>query len=158
MSIKQFMMRHLAGPFALVKNRTTLGVRAIVINPANQIILVRHTYVAGWYLPGGGVDKDETSSAAIKRELLEEANVRLTEEPELIDIYYNPKIYTHDHVVLFRCLNWVQDAMPAPNEEIAECGLFDIENLPDGTTESTRARLREVLQGERKSQFWIAKN
>jgi len=154
MSIKQLIMRHLAGPAALVINRTTLGVRAIVINPDNQIILVRHTYVPGWYLPGGGVDRGETSAAAIRRELLEETNVRLTGEPELIDIYYNPKIYTHDHVLLYVCRHWQQDTLPEPNAEIAECRLFDVGNLPEGTTNNTHARLQEVLQGGRKSQTW----
>lgn len=38
----------------------TLGVRAIVLNDAGELLLVKHTYLNGWYLPGGRVDKGET--------------------------------------------------------------------------------------------------
>ena len=34
----------------------TLGVRAVVIDAAGKVFLVRHSYVSGWHLPGGGVD------------------------------------------------------------------------------------------------------
>ena len=39
----------------------TFGVRAAVIDAENRIFLVKHTYVPGWYLPGGGVDPGETA-------------------------------------------------------------------------------------------------
>ncbi|MEM9842987.1 MAG: NUDIX domain-containing protein, partial [Pseudomonadota bacterium] len=35
----------------------TLGVRAIVENAEGQVLLVRHTYTPGLYLPGGGVER-----------------------------------------------------------------------------------------------------
>ena len=38
----------------------TLGVRAVVVNDKNEILLVKHTYQNNWFLPGGGVDKGET--------------------------------------------------------------------------------------------------
>ena len=36
----------------------TLGVRAACFNADGQIFLVRHTYVPGWYMPGGGVERN----------------------------------------------------------------------------------------------------
>ena len=38
----------------------TLGVRAVVIDANDRVFLVRHTYVSGWYLPGGGVEVGQT--------------------------------------------------------------------------------------------------
>src|ERR1700744_583683 len=34
----------------------TLGVRAIVVDGEGKVFLVKHSYVAGWHLPGGGVE------------------------------------------------------------------------------------------------------
>ena len=33
----------------------TVGVRALVIDGTDRVFLVKHSYVAGWHLPGGGV-------------------------------------------------------------------------------------------------------
>lgn len=49
-----------------------VGVRAIVLNEAQEILLVRHTYIPGWYIPGGGVDRGEYPVTAVTREFWEE--------------------------------------------------------------------------------------
>ncbi len=34
----------------------TLGARAVLIDPENRVLLIRHTYSTGLYLPGVGVE------------------------------------------------------------------------------------------------------
>lgn len=154
MNVKQRILQRLFMWGAMITRGATLGVRAIIVDKSNHIVLVRHTYIPGWYLPGGGVERGETMLASLKRELLEEANVKLTGEAELIGIYLNKKTSRQDHVALYLCRDWQQDAIPKPNMEIAECATFPLDELPDNLTSSTRMRLSEVLEGKAKSEFW----
>ena len=70
----------------------TLGTRAMVVDGTGRIFLVKHSYVDGWHLPGGGVETGETLLEALARELAEEGNIRLGGAPQLFGIYFNKRI------------------------------------------------------------------
>jgi ADP-ribose pyrophosphatase YjhB (NUDIX family) len=141
--------------YFLVRRPMTLGVRAMVINEAqNSIFLVRHTYVPGWHMPGGGVERGQTLRQALAMELAEEGNIALTGEPQLFGVYFNARSSVRDHVALFVCRSWQQSSQRLPDREIAEVGFFPINALPEGTTESTRRRISEVMGGARAEEFW----
>jgi 8-oxo-dGTP pyrophosphatase MutT (NUDIX family) len=53
----------------------TIGVRAVLLDANDRIALVRHSYIDGWYLPGGGVKKGEAIVDALHRELVEEVAI-----------------------------------------------------------------------------------
>ena len=102
----------------------TLGVRAVVLDADNRVFLVRHTYVTGWHLPGGGVEVGETFLEALRRELREEGRIELTGEPVLHGVFFNSHVSRRDHVAVYVVRQFRQDRLPEPNREIAECGFF----------------------------------
>jgi 8-oxo-dGTP pyrophosphatase MutT (NUDIX family) len=132
----------------------TLGVRAVVLDGQGRVFLVRHSYIAGWHLPGGGVEAGETAGEALARELLEEGNIVLAAEPVLHGIYFNRRTSRRDHVALFVVREFRQDSAPVPNREIVAHGFFSPEALPPDTGDGTRARITEVLNGVPASELW----
>jgi ADP-ribose pyrophosphatase YjhB (NUDIX family) len=132
----------------------TLGVRGLVIDGQGRVFLVKHTYVTGWHLPGGGVEPGETVADALARELKEEGNIELHGAPEQFGIYFQPTASQRDHVVLFVVRDFCQPAPPAPDQEIMAHGFFARDALPPDTTRATRARIAEVMAGATTSPRW----
>src|ERR1700722_13133676 len=79
----------------------TLGVRGMVMDGGGRVFLVKHSYIAGWYLPGGGVEVGETLPTALGRELREEGNIELIDAPHLFAVYFNRRDSRRDHVALY---------------------------------------------------------
>jgi 8-oxo-dGTP pyrophosphatase MutT (NUDIX family) len=132
----------------------TLGVRGLVIDEAQRIFLVQHTYVRGWHLPGGGVEPGETLATAAARELLEEGNIEVTEPPRLHGMFFDPRFSRRDHIACFVVQSFRQSAPPAPNYEIAAARFFALDELPGDTGAGSRARIAEVLLGAPVSERW----
>lgn len=132
----------------------TLGVRAVVVDPQGRVFLVRHSYIAGWHLPGGGVEPGETILAALTRELCEEGNIVPTANPVLHGMFFNRGASDRDHVAVFVVRDFRQEKAPQPNMEITGHGFFGPEALPEGATEATRARIAEVLHGRPAGSEW----
>lgn len=138
----------------LASRAMTLGVRVLVRDDQGRILLVRHTYVPGWYLPGGGVERGETIQQAVRKELREECAIEALEEPKLFGVYRNSRTSRYDHVALFICSQWQQLETKVADHEIAELGFFDYDNLPEGTTVPTRNRLAEMIKNQSISEIW----
>jgi 8-oxo-dGTP pyrophosphatase MutT (NUDIX family) len=132
----------------------TLGVRALVIDGNNRVFLVRHSYVSGWHLPGGGVEPGETLMTALRRELAEEGNIEIMQTPPLHGIFFNARMSRRDHVALFVVRDFRQTAVPAPNHEIVASGFFAVAELPKDTAAGARARIDEVMLGTAVSERW----
>jgi 8-oxo-dGTP pyrophosphatase MutT (NUDIX family) len=132
----------------------TLGVRGLVLDGDNRVFLVRHGYVSGWHLPGGGVEVGETFCQALQRELMEEGGIELSGEPALHGMFFNSHVSRRDHVAVYVIRQFRQVRVPEPNREIVACGFFAADALPAGTTDGTRLRIAEVLQNREKIASW----
>jgi 8-oxo-dGTP diphosphatase len=80
--------------------RLRQAARAIVLDPAQRILLVHFRFPAEsfWATPGGGIDEGETPEQAVVRELDEKAG--------LVDFELGPWVWTRRHIVPFESGLW----------------------------------------------------
>lgn len=131
----------------------TLGVRAMLLKD-RHVLLVRHSYVPGWYFPGGGVEIGESVTEALQREIREEAGAALTAPPQIFGVYRSAHADRRDHVVLFVCREWTHTPPALPNGEIVAAELFPVDAVPEDAGKGTKARLREVFGGGSPAADW----
>ncbi len=139
----RLLTRAMHSYFAMTRGMT-LGVRAACFDAEGRIFLVRHSYVPGWHMPGGGVERGETVLEALRKELREEGNLVPGAAPVLFHVYYNPRTSVRDHVLFYRCDGVTQTEPRGRDAEILEAGFFALDALPEGTTTATRRRLAEL--------------
>jgi ADP-ribose pyrophosphatase YjhB (NUDIX family) len=120
-----------------------LGVRIMLIQD-NQVLLVRHVYQNGWFMPGGGMKRRETLEQAARRECREEAGVEIR-AIELFGIFFNYSEWKSDHIALFLSEDFTMTDQK--DSEIAEKRFFPLDSLPDGLGSGHRRRLREYQVG-----------
>ena len=131
----------------------TLGVRVVATDTEGRVLLVKHTYLAGWWLPGGGVDRGETTQDAAERELREETGLTATVPARLISVHSNERFFRGDHVLVYG-VDAYEIGERTSHGEIAEIGWFDPAALPEDAHRSTRDRLSEIFGAETASHQW----
>ena len=138
----------------LLTRPMSLGVRGIVIDADDKVLLVRHGYVSGWHFPGGGVEVGETCLESLKRELEEEARIAIEGPPVLHGLFFNTQTSQRDHVAAYVVRSFRILGERPPDWEIAEARFFPRLALPEGTTRATRARLAEIFDSAPLSERW----
>lgn len=147
------LLRPLLHRWFLLTRGLTLGVRAVILDRDGRVLLIRHTYVAGWQFPGGGVEIGEDAEMAILREVREEANIAAV-RGRLHGAFYNRRLSRRDHVLVFVVEQFEVLGPKLPDREIAEARFFSVEALPADTTPGTRRRLDEILTGAPPAADW----
>lgn len=132
--------------YSRMQRGMTLGVRSVAVDADGRVMLVKHTYLAGWWLPGGGVDRGEATSEAAARELFEETGLKATAPGRLVSVHSNERFFRGDHVLVYR-FDAFEAGQLTHHGEIAETGWFDPLNLPEDAHRSTRDRMAEMFGG-----------
>ena len=122
-----------------------IGVRVMMIQD-NEVLLIRHTYLPGWFMPGGGTKRHETLEQAARREAREETGAELL-EISLLGVFSSFVQWKTDHTAVFLCTDF--KIIGKSDGEIAEMRRFPLDALP----ESTFASHRKLLEEYRKNGF-----
>src|ERR1700733_5332515 len=93
-----------------------------------------------------------TSAAGIC--LVGGGRIELVGEPTLHGLFFNSHVSRRDHVAVYLVRHFRQDRLPEPNHEIIASGFFDAGALPADTTQGTRLRISEVLDGRTPIRTW----
>ena len=125
----------------------TLGVRILLITEG-QVILVKHSYEDGWFLPGGGIKRGETLEQAIHREAAEECGAVL-HQVQFIGTYDNLGAYKSDHVSLFLSEHFTLHEKH--DHEIEKLSAFPLDQLPGNTTPGSRRKIEAYTNGSLES-------
>jgi len=110
----------------------------------NRVWLIRHTYLSGWFLPGGGLKRNETLEEAMRREAFEETGAELG-DVKLLGMFSNFVQWKSDHTAAFFCGDF--KITGKPDGEIAEIKSFPLDNLPQDIFRSHRSLLEGFING-----------
>ncbi len=115
------------------------GCRILALDSAARVLLVRHSYGSGqWMPPSGGMERGEDAVAAARRELLEETGCRL-EWAARLDLVEERLHGAGNSVHIVAGLTL--DAPRADDREIVEAAFFAVDALPDLMPAALRAQL-----------------
>ena len=96
----------------------------------------------------------ETLEEALARELEEEVGVALTGPAALFAMYSNSANFAGDHIALYLVRQWTREGDYRQRGEIAQTGMFAMDDLPEPLDPGTSRRLAEIFKGVPVSPKW----
>ncbi|MCA9389386.1 MAG: NUDIX domain-containing protein [Candidatus Magasanikbacteria bacterium] len=134
-----------------IRRPITIGARAIVTD-GKSVLLVNHSYLKNWYLPGGGVGRGETLQDVVRRELKEEVGFVYDGALNLLATHSNFGEYKNDHIVLFEAKT--AGFEPKGSGEVKEAKFFAFDHLPVDISPATKRRIEEYLKMKPREEMW----
>lgn len=126
-----------------------LGAATVIVDEADRVLLVRHSYgPLNWEIPGGISEAGESAEGTARREVREEIGIEIAVEA-LTGVYWEPEWRgTGGHHFVFRA-RLPNGAVPrvADPKEIADLGWFAFADLPRPINDFTALRIRHALDG-----------
>ena len=135
--------------YCFIFRPVSIGVRVMLIQN-RQVLLVRQTYMPGWFIPGGGVKRGETLEEAARREAQEEIGAKMG-ELSFLGAYTHFGEHKSDHNTLFLCTDFTLGKKQ--DSEIAEACFFSLDALPENLLPGHRIRLDEYRDRRKIPQF-----
>jgi ADP-ribose pyrophosphatase YjhB (NUDIX family) len=129
----------------------TIGVRVMLVRDG-QVLLVKPTYMDGWFFPGGGVERHETLEQAARREAKEEVGAELG-AVELFGMYTLFNESKSDHIALFTCMDFTVSG--ETDFEIEQFRFFPLEALPADVAPGHERRIQEYLEQQPRLRFGL---
>ena len=121
-----------------------MGVRVMMIE-GDKAWLVRHTYLNGWFLPGGGLKQWESLDQAARREAREETGAELG-DISLVGVFTSYRQWKTDHTAVFLCKDF--KFVGGSDAEIAELKAMPLNDLPAGIYDLHRSVLEKYRDGK----------
>lgn len=139
-----------------MRGTRTLGVRGLVLDRDGRVALVLHTYLDGWYLPGGGVQRGESYDRALARELSEEIGLAAFRIERMLGVYHDTVTLKDDHVVAYvvRVDTSAPTLKTADPFEIQAVEWFALDGLPEDLSPATTRRIAEFKKGATGGGAW----
>ena len=131
-----------------IRRPVVLGVR-VLVSDGNQVLIVRHSYRKGWFLPGGTPELGESLAETARRECKEETGVSVS-NLTLLGIYSSLAGPESDHVAVFRGEVHglgIEQASASRTPEVKSVRWVAADQLPDAMSAQTQLILQDWLQG-----------
>ena len=129
----------------------TFGVRTLILKE-NKILLIKHRYGKFWIMPGGGINKNEIAEDAAIRETKEEVGIIIEKIDFKLGYYKNTTGGKNDNIYCFVAtkIHEIENFKRTFINflEVENSKWFNINDLPEGTSVSTKARIKEFLTGQ----------
>jgi ADP-ribose pyrophosphatase YjhB (NUDIX family) len=142
-------------PEAPKANSLVPSVNVVVVNDADEILMIRRTDNDNWAVPGGAIDLGESVAQAAVRETKEESGIDC-QITGIVGIYSDPK-----HVILYTSNGEVRQEFsilltgrplggePTPSDESKEVHWVSQSDLLGLTMDrSMRIRINDYLRGD----------